>query len=202
MPRTNYGPLRSGVAHCTFLRIAAHVLFYGFTAYHPSYAPSTTMTAHAQVPVIAIERYRVEHGEGFTMPVVSLTDRRAAGNRLVRFVFQRHLETVLYGRSEGSSGPIWKVMNLHSTAVSFTIETNLYDGRLNAAAQDLNANTAMKDQSRSRIDVPDLVAPETIAQKLAVADEPFLVQEDGVDAARLARLRLQLAAQPPPRPGR
>jgi hypothetical protein len=61
--------------------------------------------------VIAIERYRVEHGEGFTMPVVSLTDRRAAGNRLVRFVFQRHLETVLYGRSEGSSGPIWKVMN-------------------------------------------------------------------------------------------
>jgi hypothetical protein len=49
--------------------------------------------------------------EGFTMPVVSLTDRRAAGNRLVRFVFQRHFETVLYGRSEGSSGPIWKVMN-------------------------------------------------------------------------------------------
>ena len=62
-------------------------------------------------PVIAIERYRVEHGDGFTMPVVSLTDRRAAGNRLVRWVFQRHLETVLYGRSEGSSGPIWKVMN-------------------------------------------------------------------------------------------
>ena len=62
-------------------------------------------------PVIAVERFRVEHGDGFTMPVVSLTDRRAAGNRLVRFVFQRHLETVLYGRSEGSSGPIWKVMN-------------------------------------------------------------------------------------------
>ena len=62
-------------------------------------------------PAIAVERYRVEYGEGFTMPVVSLTDRRAAGNRLVRFVFQRHLETVLYGRSEGSSGPIWKVMN-------------------------------------------------------------------------------------------
>ena len=62
-------------------------------------------------PVIAVERFRAEHGDGFSMPVVSLTDRRAAGNRLVRFVFQRHLETVLYGRSEGSSGPIWKVMN-------------------------------------------------------------------------------------------
>ena len=44
-------------------------------------------------PAIAVERFRVEHGDGFTMPVVSLTDRRAAGNRLVRFVFQRHLET-------------------------------------------------------------------------------------------------------------
>jgi hypothetical protein len=65
----------------------------------------------AAPPAIAVERFRVEHGEGFTMPVVSLTDRRAAGNRLVRFVFQRHLETVLYGRSDGSSGPIWKVMN-------------------------------------------------------------------------------------------
>ena len=62
-------------------------------------------------PAIAVERYRVEHGQVFTMPVISLTDRRAAGNRLVRFVFQRHLETVLYGRSEGSSGPIWKTMN-------------------------------------------------------------------------------------------
>ena len=62
-------------------------------------------------PPIAVERFRVEHGEGFTMPVISLTDRRAAGNRLVRFVFQRHLETVLFGRSEGSSGPIWKVLN-------------------------------------------------------------------------------------------
>ena len=62
-------------------------------------------------PAITVERYRVEHGEGFTMPVVSMVDRRAAGNRVVRFVFQRHLETVLYGRSEGSSGPIWKVMN-------------------------------------------------------------------------------------------
>ena len=43
-------------------------------------------------PAIAVERFRVEHGEGFTMPVVSLTDRRA--DRIVRFVFQRHLETV------------------------------------------------------------------------------------------------------------
>ena len=62
-------------------------------------------------PPVVVERFRVEHGAGFTMSVVSLVDRRAAGNRIVRFVYQRHLEAVLYGRIEGSSGPIWKLMN-------------------------------------------------------------------------------------------
>ena len=45
------------------------------------------------------------------MPCVTLRDRRAGGRPLVRFVFQRHLESVLYGRAEGSSGPIWKLLN-------------------------------------------------------------------------------------------
>ena len=62
-------------------------------------------------PPIVVERFRVEHGPGFTMSVISLPDRRAAGNQIVRFVFQRHMEAVLYGRIEGSSGPIWKLMN-------------------------------------------------------------------------------------------
>ena len=39
------------------------------------------------------------------MPVVSLTDRHAAGSRLVPIVFQRHLETVLYGCLEGLRWP-------------------------------------------------------------------------------------------------
>ena len=81
------------------------------------------MAAYLQVPAIVVENYRVEHGQGFTLPVITLTDRRAAGNRLVRFVFQRHLEAVLFGRLEGSSGPIWKLMNragIGSTALSVT----------------------------------------------------------------------------------
>jgi hypothetical protein len=72
-------------------------------------------------PPISVERFRVEHGSGFTMSVVSLVDRRAAGNRVVRFVYQRHLEAVLYGRIEGSSGPIWKLLNqtgMNSTTLS------------------------------------------------------------------------------------
>ena len=30
---------------------------------------------------------------------------------MVRFVYQRHLEMILYGRTEGSSGPIWKILS-------------------------------------------------------------------------------------------
>lgn len=84
------------------------------------------MAAFVQVPAIVVENYRVEHGDGFTLPVITLTDRRAAGNRLVRFVFQRHLEAVLFGRMEGSSGPIWKLMNragIGSTALSISKPT-------------------------------------------------------------------------------
>ena len=79
------------------------------TAQLPPVQPARTPMA-ANPPVVAVEYFRVEHGDGLSMPVISLTDRRAAGNRLVRFVFQRHLEAILYGRAEGSSGPIYKLL--------------------------------------------------------------------------------------------
>ena len=61
---------------------------------------------------LQVDTIRVVQGRtGTTMPCVTLRDRRAGGQPLVRFVFQRHLESVLYGRSEGSSGPIWKLLN-------------------------------------------------------------------------------------------
>ena len=71
--------------------------------------------------VLQIDRFRVEARDGFSMPCVTLRDRRAGGQPLVRFLYQRHLETVLYGRIEGSSGPIWKLLNgsgLGATALS------------------------------------------------------------------------------------
>ena len=64
-----------------------------------------------QQAVVEIDTFRVVHGSGFSMPCVKLHDRRAGGQPIVKFVFQRHLESVLYGRSEGSSGPIWKLLN-------------------------------------------------------------------------------------------
>jgi integrase len=70
---------------------------------------------------VQIDRVRVEARDGFSMPCVTLRDRRAGGSPLVRFIYQRHLEVVLYGRTEGSSGPIWKLLNgsgLGSTALA------------------------------------------------------------------------------------
>ena len=75
-------------------------------------------------PPIVVERFRVEHGSGFTMSVISLPDRRAAGNQIVRFVYQRHLEAVLYGRVEGTSGPIWKLMN--QSGMGSTVSLSVY----------------------------------------------------------------------------
>jgi hypothetical protein len=61
---------------------------------------------------IQIDILRVAHGTtGVSMPCVTLIDRRAGGQPLVKFCFQRHLEAVLYGRADGSSGPIWKLLN-------------------------------------------------------------------------------------------
>ena len=65
----------------------------------------------AAAPPLQIDLFRVEHGIGLTMPCVTLRDRRAGGQPLVRFCFQRHLESVLFGRVDGSSGPIWKLLN-------------------------------------------------------------------------------------------
>ena len=60
---------------------------------------------------VQIDTFRVAHGAGFSMPCITLSDRRAGGQPLVKFVFQRHLEAVFFGRQEGSSGPIWKLLN-------------------------------------------------------------------------------------------
>jgi len=61
---------------------------------------------------LQVSRFRVEAGDrGFSMPCVTLRNRRAGGQPMVRFLYQRHLEMILYGRTEGSSGPIWKILS-------------------------------------------------------------------------------------------
>ena len=63
-------------------------------------------------PPLVIDRFRVEAADrGLSIPRVTLRNRRASGQPMVRWIYQRHLETLLYGRTEGSSGPIWKILS-------------------------------------------------------------------------------------------
>ena len=60
-----------------------------------------------QPPAMAdlnVTNYRIDARQ-YTMPRIDLRDRRSGGQqpRIIRWVFQRHLEMVLYNRSDGGS---------------------------------------------------------------------------------------------------
>ena len=77
---------------------------------------------------LTIDVFRVEHDSGYSMPRIALANRRAGGvARRVHWVCQRHLEILLFGRTDGgSTGAIWKILNvsaLGSTALSVSRKT-------------------------------------------------------------------------------
>ena len=66
----------------------------------------------AALPVIY---YRIDRGDGYTLPVVTLPDRRAAAQPNLQWVCQRHLEIVLYNRTDGGySGAVWCALSSRS----------------------------------------------------------------------------------------
>tara|TARA_B110000046_G_scaffold154367_1_gene164277 strand:+ start:489 stop:1415 length:927 start_codon:yes stop_codon:yes gene_type:complete len=72
---------------------------------------------------LPVTMYRVEHGEGFSVPLVQLRNRRVAAQPAQHWIFQRTLEWVLFGRRELSSGPIWKILQTLSME-STTLQIN------------------------------------------------------------------------------
>jgi len=141
-------------------------------------------------PPVVVERFRVEHGAGFTMCVVSLVDRRAAGNRIVRFVYQRHLEAVLYGRIEGSSGPLWKLLN----------QTGMSSTTLSICKQSVTAGTITDTEynaimSEFKASLPsDMVDPSSLGRIrhctiLPIAAAATIVRNFGRSGAAIAWLR-------------
>ena len=72
---------------------------------------------------LQVANFRAEHGDGLSFPCVSLLNRRGGGApRMLRWIFQRHLEILLFNRGEmgGSSGAIWKALSqagLESTSL-------------------------------------------------------------------------------------
>ena len=65
--------------------------------------------------LVPIDRIRVQPPEqsSFTLLRLKLRDRRQAGRPMIQWVFQRHLEVILYARddSSGSSGAIYKLIS-------------------------------------------------------------------------------------------
>ena len=75
--------------------------------------PSAPGKRRAQ-QVLTVDYFRVGGaGAGFSLPRVQMRNRRAAGQPQVYWIFQRHLETILYHRTSdgGSTGAIWKLLN-------------------------------------------------------------------------------------------
>ena len=67
-------------------------------------------------------RVDVEGGEGLTFPCITMLNRRGGGAPIIlRWVFQRSLEILLFRRTDGgSTGAIWKALNntgLQSTSL-------------------------------------------------------------------------------------
>ena len=123
-----------------------------------------------------IDVFRVEFGrDTFSLFCITLPDRRAAGHPLLKFCFQRQLEHVLYGRSDGSSGPIWKLMNstgLGSSALQ--VNKAAVAGRILAQAEfDLIMETFKRSLpsdlvdpcSLGRVRVPSTRCPHLLVER-------------------------------------
>jgi len=53
---------------------------------------------------LQVDIFRVEHGDGFSMPCISMLNRRVGGApRMLRWICQRHLEILLFNRGDGGS---------------------------------------------------------------------------------------------------
>ena len=65
----------------------------------------------AAAAVVPVAYYRVDRGAGFSLPVVSVRDRRSNGNApLIRWVYQKHLEIVLFN-TYGQNSSVWKLLH-------------------------------------------------------------------------------------------
>ena len=82
---------------------------------------------------LRVGMFRVEGPTPLSVPLIHMRNRRAAGSPTTQWVCQRHLEIVLFGRSDGgSSGPIWKALHgagLGSTSLCVSKKT-VQDGLL------------------------------------------------------------------------
>jgi len=142
---------------------------------------------------LTIEIFRVEHGGGFSMPRITLANRRAGGAvpRMVHWICQRHLEILLFGRVDGgSSGAIWKILNisaLGSTSLGCTRKT--VDEETITEAEFTQIMAAFKQALPAEICDPSSLGRIRSCTLLPIATAALVCRQHGRSPASLAWLR-------------
>ena len=116
-------------------------------AYSPQPAQEV-VPVQPPVPVRAVpfDSVRVEGvlDGGFSLPRLTLRERRAGHPTMLHWVMQRHVEVVLYGRTDGgSTGAIWKLLNT----------TGLGRTSLIANASSVNMGIMKKEEQNEILDL-------------------------------------------------
>ena len=139
---------------------------------------------------LTTEYFRVGgEADGLSLPRLQMRDRRAAGHPSVLWIYQRHLERILYHRSEGgSTGAIWKLLN--KTGMGATAL------QVNSAAVDLGHVTQAEHEELVRIfkDSTDGLDPSSLGRirsctMLPLATAAAVARTFGRSAESLAFLR-------------
>ena len=138
-----------------------------------------------------VAHFRIEMGEsGFSMPCVTLRDRRAGGQPMVRFIYQRHLETVLYGRVEGSSGPIWKLLNSSGMgATAFAVNKQAVSSSMLTQSEFTDLMRIFKDALPADVVDPCSLGRIRNCTLLPLATAAAIARSFGRSAASMAWLR-------------
>ena len=142
---------------------------------------------------LAIEVFRVEHAGGFSMPRITLANRRAGGAvpRMIHWVCQRHLEILLFGRVDGgSSGAIWKILNVSALgSTSLCCARKAVDEETITDEEFTQIMAAFKQALPAEMCDPSSLGRIRSCTLLPIATAALVCRQHGRSSASLAWLR-------------
>ena len=141
---------------------------------------------------LSVDIYRVEYGTGFSFPRIALLNRRSGGAypRTLYWICQRHLEALLFGRSDGgSSGAIWKILNISGLGATSLCCTRkaVQDGHI-TEAEYLQIMSVYKQHLPSSLVDPSSLGRIRSCTLLPVATAALVCRQHGRSAATTAWL--------------
>jgi hypothetical protein len=138
-----------------------------------------------------VDRYRIEHGEGFSMPCFTIPNRRAAGSPMTRWIAQRHLEVLLYNRGDGgSSGAIWKILNVSGLgSTSLPVAKKTVADHVLSDDEFTQVMTIFKQALPAEVCDPSSLGRIRSCTLLPIATAALICRQHGRSGASLAWLR-------------